>query len=98
MVRERIDAQLPEILRALAVERIEQRIGLLSLAEAGALLKCKNERQLKALLGRMQVPVQTLTSKKLFVRLADIEAALGRNGKTYGAPVVVGRDREGVAA
>lgn len=84
MVEVKLEAMLPEVLRRMAEEKVRERIGMLDFTEARKHLRCRNDRQLLDLCKRKGIPVHTLTSKKRFLRLADIEEALVRSGELVG--------------
>lgn len=66
----------PERLEAIALARIDARIGRLTLEEAAPRLGCSNARQLKDKCRKLRIPIRTdLGQKAPFILLADIEAA-----------------------
>lgn len=73
LLRAHIDATLPpERVEAMARERIDERVGSLSLEEAARALRCPSERALRETCAKYGIPIVTL-GRKESIRIAEVE-------------------------
>jgi hypothetical protein len=75
---EQIEEMTRREIAAAVRERIDERIGLLTLEEAMPRLQCKSVRMVRDACARWRIPIVKLGAKKEFIRIGEIEAALKR--------------------
>jgi len=86
-----IDTAIDRALAKRDGERLNARIGTVTLDEAGARLNCKNRPQTLATLSKLGIPVIQLSQKKKLVAVADIARALeGRKTPAIAGGTVCG--------
>ena len=77
LVAQRVaDILTPATIEKLGAQRIDERIGRLTLEEAAPRLQCRNVRQLRDTCQKYGITIRKLGNKKEWIALADLEAVL----------------------